>query len=190
MKRSASLRVGDPQLAPAQHELAAVVACARLKREGVAPGLGLRERVRAHTGRRQAGQKRLGDFWSAPTQYRVDDERVLDVDEDADRGIDARQLLDGEDRVKEAAAGAAERLGDLDPHDAERKQLLDERPRQRGAGVHLGDQRLHGIPGELTDGLAKELLVLAEAGQRARLRARVGHAPDVIIGFCVRDLLG
>ena len=51
-------------------------------------------------------------------------ERVLHVDEDADRRVDARELLDGEDGVEEGAAGAAVGLGDLDAHDAEVEQLL------------------------------------------------------------------
>ncbi len=56
-------------------------------------------------------------------QQRVDDERVLHVDEHADRRIDARQLLDREHGVEEAAAGAAVGFGDLDAHDAEVEQL-------------------------------------------------------------------
>ena len=68
-------------------------------------------------------QEPLLDLVAAPAQQRVDDQRVLDVDEDADRRVDARQLLDGQHRVEERAAGAAVALRHLDAHDAELEQL-------------------------------------------------------------------
>ena len=51
---------------------------------------------------------------AAPAQQRVDHERVLHVDEHADRRIDARQRLDREHRVEEGRAAAAVDLGNLD----------------------------------------------------------------------------
>ena len=54
------------------------------------------------------------------------DERVLDVDEDAARRVDVRELLDGENGVEERRPGAAVLLGDLDPHQAELEEALDQ----------------------------------------------------------------
>src|SRR2546421_9700099 len=54
------------------------------------------------------------------------DEGVLDVDEDRRRGVHGRQLLHGEHGHEQAAAGAAVRLGDLDPHEAELEEFGNE----------------------------------------------------------------
>ena len=101
--------------------------------------------------RGQPGEVALLDVVVAPAQQRVDDQRVLDVDEHADRRVDARQLLDREHGVEEAAAGAAVGLGDLDAHDAELEQLPDERAREswrarpsRGPAAGPGPRRTRG----------------------------------------------
>ena len=75
----------------------------------------------------QLRQVALLDVLAAPAEQRVDDQRVLHVDEHADRRVDPRQRLDRQHRVEEAGAGAAVALGDLDAHDAEVEQLVDER---------------------------------------------------------------
>jgi hypothetical protein len=67
--------------------------------------------------------------------------------------------------VKERRACAAERFGDLDAHDPELEQLVDEHPRNRGAVVHFADERPDLASGELRHGIAKQLLVLRQARQ-------------------------
>jgi hypothetical protein len=51
---------------------------------------------------------------AGPAQQRVNHERVLHVDDHANRGIDLRERFDGEYGVKERAAAAAVRFGNFD----------------------------------------------------------------------------
>ena len=106
------------------------------------------------------------DLVGAPAQQRVDDERVLHVDEHADRRIDARQRLDGQHRVEERAAGAAEAFRHLDAHHAELEQLLDERRRNLGLLVHLADERADLPVRELVDAVAEQRFVFGQPRQR------------------------
>ena len=112
--------------------------------------------------RREARQVAALQIVAAPAQQRVDDERVLDVDEHADRRIDARQRLDGEHGVKKAGAAAAVRFGNLDAHHAEPEQLVDERAGNRGVLVHLTDERPDLAVGELVDAVADQPFFLGE----------------------------
>ena len=91
----------------------------RRQREGVAARSGFRQGVCPDGFRRDFRKVALPDVVAAPAEQRVDEERVLNIDEDANRRIDARQRFDSEQGVKEGRAAAAECLGDLDPHDAE-----------------------------------------------------------------------
>ena len=93
-------------------------------------------------------------------------ERVLHVDADADRGIDARKRLDGEDGVEEGRAAAAERLGDFDAHHAELEQAIDQRARDLRLLVHLADKGPYFAVRELVHAVVKQALVLREDGQR------------------------
>ena len=128
MNRSASLALVIQSLRPVERPAVAGLPRARLQRERVAARRGLRQRVRADASRpRGRGSEPRLLVGAAPAENRVDHERVLHVDEHADRRIDARQLLDGEDRVKKPAAAAAEALGNLDAHHAEVEQAVDER---------------------------------------------------------------
>ena len=90
----------------------------------------LPEPLRTGSRRRPCSSASFGstplDLVVAPAHHGVDDERVLDVDQHADRWIDPRQRFDREDRVEERGAGAAKALRNLDAHDAEREELVDE----------------------------------------------------------------
>ena len=127
--------VRDPQLAAGQQELVAGLDGARGEGERVAARPGFRQRVGANRSRRQLRQVlrllRLG----TPAQQRIDDERVLHVDEDADRRVDGGQRFDREHRVEEGAAGAAVRVGNLDAHHPQLEHPVDE------AAGHLGVDR-------------------------------------------------
>ena len=120
--------VGDPQLASGEHPVA------------VALG-GARRHARTHRCPSRPPTARTRRSWPSPSSAgsgvlmsslpqrseRVDHQRVLHVDQHADRRIDARQRLDRQDRVEEARAAAAVALGNLDAHHAEVEQLVDER---------------------------------------------------------------
>jgi hypothetical protein len=71
----------------------------------------------------------------APPEQCIQGERVLNIHQHRYRRIDARELLDGDDRVKECATGAAKALRDLDPHHSQCEQQIDEGPRDRTAVV-------------------------------------------------------
>ena len=88
----------------------------------------------------ERGEPPALDVVAAEPQHRVDDQRVLDIDQHADRRVDPRQLFDRQHGMKEAAAGAAMGLGDLDPHHAEVEELVDERARNLGVLVHFAHE--------------------------------------------------
>ena len=117
--------------------------------------------------RRQLRQVAPLDVVAAPAQQRVDDERVLHVDEHADRRVDARQRLDRQDGMEERRAAAAVALGDLDAHDAEVEQLVDERARDLGVLVHLADERPDLAVRELVHAVAEQPFVFGQRRQRA-----------------------
>ena len=80
--------VGDPELAAVQDPVARAVARfarARAQRERVAAGAGFRQGVRADRVGRELRQIALLDVLAAPAKQRVDDQRVLHVDEHANR---------------------------------------------------------------------------------------------------------
>ena len=196
MKRSASLALVIQSLRPLSDVAVAVVCGARRQRERVAARPGLRQRIGADGARRQPRQVAPLDLVAAPAQQRVDDERVLHVDEDADRRVDARQLLDGEHRVEERAAGAAVALGDLDAHDAELEQLVDER-RAGSSRARPSRGRAAGPApvGELADAVAEDRFVFGQDGQRLCVscgilghgglleRSREGQSSMLSLGF-------
>jgi hypothetical protein len=76
--------VGDPQLAAVDDIPVPGFGRARLERKGVAARTGLGEAVRADRAGGELGQIALLDVAVAPAHERVDDERVLDVDQHPD----------------------------------------------------------------------------------------------------------
>ncbi len=86
--------------------------------------------------------------------------------------------------MEEARAGAAVRLGDLDAHDAQAEQVVDEVAGHLRVLVHLPDQRANALIGEFEDAVAKELFVFREDGERRAADDRFlrhGH-----VSFCER----
>jgi len=75
--------------------------------------------------------------------------------------------------VEERGAGAAERLGDLDRHDTEVEELVDQRARDLGVLVHLADERADFAIREFVDAVAEKRLVLGQRRQRATCHSRV-----------------
>ena len=135
--------VRDPELAPVEDVVAAVAGGPRRHAERVAPRAGLREGVGPDGAGREPRKDPPGQVLGAPAVEGVDDQRVLDVYDDGHRGVDPRQLLDGDHREEEVPAGPAEGLRDLDAHDAEVEQLVDQRAGHLRPLVHLADQRRH-----------------------------------------------
>ncbi len=104
-------------------------------------------------------------------------ERVLDVDQHADRRVDARERLDGEHRVEEARAAAAVGVRDLDAHHAEVEELGEQALVDLGVLVHVADERADLAVGELVHAVAEELFVFGErrSAPGGRLGVLGGH---------------
>ena len=124
----------------------------------------------------QPRQVALLEVGVGPAHERVDDQRVLHVDEHAERRVDARQRFDGQHGVEQRGAGAAVFLGNLDAHDAEVEELRQQRRRHLGVFVHLAHERPHLAVGELVDAVGEEAFVVGQLGQGERRGGgRVGH---------------
>src|SRR5206468_10977535 len=81
--------------------------------------------------------------------------------------------------MKEAGAAATEAVGDLDTHDTEVEEFVDELLWNFGVLVHLANERADFLIGELPDAVTKQPFVVREQGQRevprfAGLRRHVG----------------
>jgi len=60
----------------------------------------------------------------APTQNGVIDQRVLHIDNDPGRGVDPRELFDGQDRIEKGASLPAVLFRNFYSHQSEIKELL------------------------------------------------------------------
>ena len=90
-------------------------------------------------------------------------------------GIDPRERFDGQHGVEERGAGAAVALGDLDAHDAELEQLVDELAGHLGVLVHLADERPDLAVGEFVDAVAEQRFVFGQTRQRRAGRSVSRH---------------
>ena len=100
---------------------------ARLQRKSVGARSRFAQRVGADGVRCQPGKIILLLLRRAPVHQRVDDKRVMHINEQRHRRVDLGKRLHGQNGVKECAAAAAEFLGNLNAHQAQRKQLAQER---------------------------------------------------------------
>ena len=132
---------------------------AGLKSEGVGAGGGFGEGVGSDGVGGEFGEVGLLLLVAGPAFEGVDDEGVLNVDEDADRGVDGGDLFDGEDFFEEGCGGAALLFRDLDDHEAELEELLEECGVHLLGFVHLADEGGDLCLRELADSVAKEALV-------------------------------
>ena len=102
----------------------------------------------------------------APAYERVIDERVLDIDEDADRSINARQFFDADDGREKRSARAAILFGRLDAHQPEVETLAYQRRVELSLLVHLFDAGAQFAFGKLAHACSEHLLVFREHRQR------------------------
>ncbi len=107
-------------------------------------------------------------FLISPAKQSVVDQSILHVDEDAHRSIDARQFFDGEDRLKERAAGAAELFRRFYPHQSEIETLFRQLGIEMALFVHGFDALAQFAFGKLAHAGAKHLFVLRKRRQRTR----------------------
>jgi len=143
-----------------------------LESEGVGAAGGFGEGVGSGEGFAQEREVVVLLRFVGPAQERADDEGVLDVDEDADGGIDGGDFFDGEDGFEEGSGGATVGFGDLDAHEAELKELAEERGVEGLLFVHGADEGRDFVAGKVADGVAEEGFVggeLSECGHRGRV---------------------
>ena len=139
-----------------------------LQGESVGAGTGFAQRIGADGLGGHLRQVTLLLLVVAPAQQGVVDQRVLHVDDHAGGGVDARQLLDGQDRFEELGAASAVLLGDFDAHQSELEEIVNQVVVEDAFLVHLLDQRADLFVGELADVVAEENFVFGESGQRKR----------------------
>ena len=91
---------------------------------------------------------------------------LVHVHQHRHRRIHPGKGLDREHRVEEGGPAAAERLGDLDAHDAELRQLVDELARNGRALVHVPDVGPDLAVCKCEHAVAEEKLVVVQGGER------------------------
>jgi hypothetical protein len=125
---------------------------------GAGARLGQAERRELSTGG-ELGQPLLLLLLGPEVEDRQRPQRVVRGDGDRDRGVDPRQLFDG-DRVRDrVGAGAAVLLGNRHPHQPELGQLGDEVVGEPVLPVELSCDRSDPRLRELAHGLTDELLL-------------------------------
>ena len=173
-EESSFLAIGDPQLAAVEDVVAALERGPGLQGEGVGSGTGFAEGVGAAGVGGHARQVALLLLLVAPAQQGVVDQRVLHVHDDAGGGVHPRHLLDRQDRLEKLAAAAAILLGNLDAHQAELEELVNQVLVEDALFVHLLDQRPDFLVGKLADVVAKHDFVFGEGRQGRGRRQLAG----------------
>ena len=95
-------------------------------------------------------------------QQGIVDQRVLHIDHNSRRRIDARQFFDRQDGLEERACSSAVLLGHLDAHQAQLEELVDERVLEHAFLVHLLHVRTHALVGKLAYRIAKQHFIFGE----------------------------
>src|SRR5262249_37262134 len=100
----------------------------------------------------------------APAQQGVIHKGILHINDDASGSVDPRHLLYGQNGLEELAPAASVLLGNLDAHQAEMKEVMDQFLVEYALFVHLLDQRTDFLVRELADVVAEKDLVFGERG--------------------------
>src|SRR4029077_11478459 len=81
-----------------------------------------------------------------------------------------RNFFYWKNRLKKLAARPAVLLRNLDPHEAQLKELVEQRVIEDPLLVHLFRQRANLVVGKLTDVVAEQNLVFGKSGERRGIR--------------------
>ena len=103
-----------------------------------------------------------------PATQRVDDERIVHIDQDGNSGIDCGDGFDRQDGVKEAATGSAEGFGGLNPEESQLEELLEEVGIKLLVRIHAAHQRLNLFQSERAHGGVEKALFFRELRERGR----------------------
>ena len=88
------------------------------------------------------------------------------VDDDGGRRIHGGEAFHGEHRLKEAAALAAELLGNFDAHQTEFEHLAQQIFAEERRGIHFANEGSNALAGKAADRVLKHALFCGEQGQR------------------------
>ena len=171
MNRPASRALVIQSLRPVEAVVVARAFGARREREGVGAGAGFGERVGADGVARQAREVAALLLCVGPAQQGICDQCVLHIDDDGSRGIDPREFLDRQNRLKKVAALAAVLLRNLDRHQPELEQFAEQILAKHGAFIHLANAGSEPFAREFSDGGLKKPFFFAEFGEGR-------HSPD------------
>ena len=128
----------------------------------------LAQGVGAHCFRRHPWQEAFLLLLGGPTQQRIVHQRVLDVDDHAGRRVHSGQLFDGKYRLEELGSASAILLGNLDAHQTELEELVDEVFVEDALLIHLLHQGTDSFVGKLADVIAEENFVFGQRRERCR----------------------
>ena len=91
----------------------------------------------------------------------------MHVHQHGDGGVDGGNCLNGQHRVKETAARSAHLLGNLNAHQAQIEELLDQAISELLLVVHGANLRGDGLLGKLAHGREEEALFFGELRERS-----------------------
>ena len=123
--------------------------------ECIRPGARFAEGVSANGVGRQLGQITLLLLFTGPAQQSVVDQRILNVNHDPGRGVHPGKFFDSQNGLKEGASSAAILLRNLDSHQAELEELLDQTLVKDALLIHFFGQGTHLLVGKLPDVVAE-----------------------------------
>src|ERR1017187_4920239 len=158
--------IRDPELASVENELIAFEFGLGLQRKRVRSRSRFAQRIGAKHVRRQPRQVTLLLVFIGPAQNRIPEQRVLHVHDYSGGSVGPRQFFDGQDRLKKLAARSTVLLRNLDAHQAELKELVDQAVIEHRLFVHLFRQRTNLVAGKLAAVFAEQNLVFGESGDR------------------------
>ena len=167
MKRSASLALVIQSLRPSMTNASPSSRACVCSANASLPDAASERRRRRRLGGERRQQSRF-HVRAAPAEQGIHDQRVLDVDEHADRRIHARQLLDDEDRMEERAAAPPWASGISMPMTPSSNSWSISARGIFAQLVHLADVRPDLSIGEFPDARTQQLLVFAQVSERQR----------------------
>ena len=148
---------------------------ARCQGECITAAAGLREGEGAEETAREPGEVSRLLLGVAPAEERVVDEGVVHVDVDGGRGVDPRDLLDGQHREEYPAAGTPVLLRHLDAHQAELEEAGNQVGTELRRFVHLLDVRLELGLREFADRIPEHGFFFGQGRERRNGGAEVLH---------------
>ena len=117
-------------------------------------------------------------FFAAPAQQRVIDQGILHVDDHAGGSVHARQFFHCQDRLKELGSASPVLFGNLNSHQSELEEIVDEIFIEDALLIHLLHQRTNLLVGKLANVIAEKNFIFGKVRERrgsSGLQRGFGH---------------